>query len=230
MISRTVKHYLAPLERGSRREQIRSRRRLPLSGPTVCWRNDGITREPQRRPSEATGVVLDEHTFQPRTPVEIYRENPSEKLDGIYGGFVSWGNFPTRLIDIDRLHPKKGVLFRIQQNLAYSIRTPCLSRTFPISRVLFYHVAPQSSGSSFHARIQFSVRLPLRHVHRPDGADLGKRIRYQSVVVVEPTSSEGAGIIEGAGAVPATALGMAHSPPLPAPRENRTPRPRHSNE
>ena len=63
VIYRTVKHYLAPLERGSRRERIRSGRGLPRSGPTVCWRNDGITCEPQRRPPEATGVVLDEHTF-----------------------------------------------------------------------------------------------------------------------------------------------------------------------
>ena len=54
----------APLERGSRRERIRSGRGLPLSGPTVCCRNDGITCEPQRRPPEATGVELDEHTFE----------------------------------------------------------------------------------------------------------------------------------------------------------------------
>ena len=59
-----MKHYLAPLERGSRRERIRSGRGLPLSGPKVRWRNDWITCEPQRRPPEATGVVLDEQTFQ----------------------------------------------------------------------------------------------------------------------------------------------------------------------
>ena len=81
VISRTVKHYLAPLERGSRRERIRSGRGLPLSGPTVCWRNDGITCEPQRRPPEATGVVLDEHTFQ------------TEKLSRKTNGKAGWNLF-----------------------------------------------------------------------------------------------------------------------------------------
>ena len=51
----------------------------------VCWRNDEITCKPQRRPPEAKGAVLDERTLQPRIPNEIYRKNPSEKLDG--GGF-----------------------------------------------------------------------------------------------------------------------------------------------
>ena len=105
VISRTVKHYLAPLECGSRRERIRSGRGLPLSGATVCWRNDGITCEPQRRPPEATGVVLDEHTFH----IERLSRNANGKsVDGILSGFVFWGNFPTRLIDIDRLHQKNG--------------------------------------------------------------------------------------------------------------------------
>ena len=129
---------MAPLECGSRRERIRSGRGLPLSGPTVCWRNDGITCEPQRRPPEATGVVLDEHTFHIE---KVYREMPTE-IYGILSGFRFFlGNFPTRLIDINRLHPKKRCFLQNKTILSYSDRTPRLSRTFPISWVLFYRMA-----------------------------------------------------------------------------------------
>ena len=52
--------------------------------------------------------MLDEHTFH----IERLSRNANGKsVDGILSGFVFWGNFPTRLIDIDRLHPKKRVSF-----------------------------------------------------------------------------------------------------------------------
>jgi len=44
--------------------------------------------------------------------------------------------------------------------IQYSDRTPCHSRTLPMSWVLIYHVTSQSSGSSFHTKIQPSVHLP----------------------------------------------------------------------
>ena len=128
MISRTVKNYLAPLECGSRRERIRSGRGLPLSGATVCWRNDGITCEPQRRPPEATGVVLDEHTFQ--------SERLSRNANGnSFRGFVFFREFPTRLIDIDRLHQKNAVFLfetpRITQICVILIEHPGFLEPFP---------------------------------------------------------------------------------------------------
>ena len=73
----------------------------------MCWRNDGITCEPQRRPPEATGVVLDEHTFQTD---KLSRNANGKSGWNPFAVSFCWGIFPTRLIDIGRLHKKRYFL------------------------------------------------------------------------------------------------------------------------
>ena len=145
MISRTVKHYRAPLERGSRRERIRSGHGLPLSGPMVCWRNDGITCEPQRRPPEATGVVLDEHIFQTE---KLSRKANGEAAWNLFGVVSFFGEiFPTRLIDIDRLHQKKKtrVSFRMTQTFVILIEHPGFLEPVPYHE--FYFIMRHHKGT-----------------------------------------------------------------------------------
>ena len=79
---------------------------------------------------------------KPRTPDGKLSRKSIGKSGWDLSRFRFGGNFPTRLlIDIDRLHQKKRCFLQNNTNFYYSDRTPWLSKTSPISRVLFYRVA-----------------------------------------------------------------------------------------
>ena len=73
--------------------------------------------------------------------------------------FRFWGNFPTRLID--PLHPKKRCFLQNNINSYYYDRTPWLSRTSPISWVLFYHMASWFSHQASFLRFISVLELPM---------------------------------------------------------------------
>ena len=60
------------------------------------------------RPRPQVSVVLNEHTFQPRTPNKNLSRTPSEKLGGIYRGFV-WGGISNSTERNSSIAPQRPV-------------------------------------------------------------------------------------------------------------------------